>query len=55
MIRRLSLLVFASWATAAAQESAPASGISWRRDLDGARAEAARERKPMLVVFRCEP
>jgi hypothetical protein len=56
MNRRLSVLMCVSWCvTAAAQESAPAAEIPWRRDLDAARAEAARGRLPMLVVFRCEP
>ena len=29
--------------------------IDWRDDLEAARAEALREDKPLLAVFRCEP
>ena len=34
--------------------TAPGS-IDWRTDLDAARAEALRDGKPLLAVFRCEP
>jgi len=29
--------------------------LTWRTDLAAAREVAARERKPMIVVFRCVP
>jgi hypothetical protein len=44
-------------ATAFGQEgsdSKPTTGIPWRADLDLARAEAARDGRPLCVVFRCE-
>lgn len=31
------------------------TSIDWRTDLDAARAEALRDGKPLLAVFRCEP
>jgi hypothetical protein len=33
---------------------APAPPIAWRRDLEGARAEARAAGKPLFLVFRCE-
>lgn len=30
-------------------------GIAWRTDVEAAFAEAAREDRPLFVVFRCEP
>jgi len=45
-MKRLGLL-FCLTATAAAQD-----GIDWRTDLDKARAEARRTKKPLLAVFR---
>lgn len=38
-----------------AQEPPPASASPWGTDLAEARARAAREGKPLAVVFRCEP
>jgi hypothetical protein len=32
-----------------------ADGFAWRSDLDQARAQAATEGKPLLIVFRCAP
>jgi len=34
-----------------ALEAAPAE-VEWRTDLEGARAEARRDNRPMLIVFR---
>jgi hypothetical protein len=48
---RASILVLA------ALLSAPCPGqgsLTWHGDLDAARALAAKERKPLLVLFRCE-
>ena len=44
------VLLLASLATSRAAERFP-----WLTDLDEARELAAAERKPMLIVFRCEP
>ncbi len=41
-------------ATLSLPGQAPTS-IDWRTDLDAARAEALRDGKPLLAVFRCEP
>jgi hypothetical protein len=48
----LTLATLAS--SSAAQEPKSTATISWRTDLDAARAEAARDHKPLVVVFRCE-
>lgn len=42
------LLSFLSIATAADR-------YPWMSDLDEAREKAAREQKPLLIAFRCEP
>ncbi len=50
-------LVVVAAATAAivvASAEEPAT-IAWRTDLAAAHVEAAKERKPLLVVFRCPP
>lgn len=44
------VFLFVAIATASAAERFP-----WLTDLDEARQLAAAERKPMLIVFRCEP
>ncbi|HYC78986.1 MAG TPA: hypothetical protein VEI02_15270 [Planctomycetota bacterium] len=46
------LAVVALASVVVAQESAPA--FRWRRALPEARAEAARDGRPLCVVFRCE-
>ena len=45
------VLLFTAMATAAGA----AERFPWLTDLDEARELAAAERKPMLIVFRCEP
>ncbi len=46
----LPLLLFLPGAHA--QE--PTDSIAWRTDFAAARAEAAQQRTPLFVVFRCE-
>jgi len=45
-----SALTLAALTTAAASDRYP-----WLDNLDEARALAAAENKPLLIVFRCEP
>ena len=44
------ILLFATHLTSHAAERFP-----WLQDLDEARELAAAEKKPLLIVFRCEP
>ena len=37
------------------EESADKQGFVWMNDLKKARAKATVEKKPLFVVFRCEP
>lgn len=49
LARAAALSAMPILATASAQE-----GIAWHTDLDAARALAAEQHKPMLLLFRCE-
>lgn len=51
------LAVLSSWALEdaapdAAAEEGEIAGVAWLTDLEGARAKAAEEGRPLLVVFR---
>jgi hypothetical protein len=38
----------------AAQEAATLRDVPWQKDFAAARAQAAKEHKPLCVLFRCE-
>ena len=49
MPRTMPVLALALALPAAAQD------FPWHDNLEAARAQAARESKPLLLLFRCEP
>lgn len=52
------LPTLAAWSSLFAIASllpAQAPSIAWQFDLASARARAAEEKKPLFLVFRCEP
>jgi hypothetical protein len=50
---RLILALIITFVSSVASQGA--ERFPWLTDLDEARQLAAAERKPMLIVFRCEP
>ena len=51
----LALLPVALLALATPGPAQQPASLDWRDDLEAARAEALRDGKPLLAVFRCEP
>ncbi|HBP23013.1 MAG TPA: hypothetical protein DEA08_35225 [Planctomycetes bacterium] len=54
----LALLLLLAWiGPVCPQEGSdrPNASFSWETDLSRAQARARQERKPLLVVFRCDP
>lgn len=51
----LTALSIAIWQPWAAAEDDFRSQITWHKDLDAARELAAKDGKPLYVVFRCIP
>jgi len=48
-------VVLAAAGPASARPALDAARYGWHADYAGARAEARRSGKPILLVFRCEP
>ncbi len=53
--RTVTMALVSLAAVALASPAMADDRFPWLTDFDEARALAASERKPMLVVFRCEP
>jgi hypothetical protein len=53
-MRPLAVLAVAAALPLAAQETATPREIPWLADFAAARAQAAKEHKPLCVLFRCE-
>ena len=52
----VSMCLFPSFAGAELnKEGADKQGFVWMQDLEKARAKATVEKKPLFVMFRCEP
>ena len=53
-MRPLAVLAVAAALPLAAQEIAAPREIAWQIDFAAARAQAAKEHRPLCVLFRCE-
>ena len=52
-VTALALGLAALGTPAGAEDEPP--GITWRTDLEAARADARESGRPLFLVFRCEP